>query len=120
MNCSKCGFKNEEQANFCKQCGSPLNIIENSSNDSTSINQNILLGIIILFSSFTTIFWFIYTRILDDWWEYKYIAFAINILSVLVPLVISFFIKDKVMKIICVVFSLIALGLSLYSNISNF
>lgn len=54
MYCSKCGFDNKDDAQFCKKCGNALNIHssikqfnEISKNDNSSNNNNKLIAIVI-------------------------------------------------------------------------
>lgn len=57
MNCKACGFKNEEQAKFCKNCGSQLKVLnqqinsnkQDEYNNKRKKSKNIVVVVIIVF-----------------------------------------------------------------------
>lgn len=46
MNCPKCGNENENEAKFCKHCGTPLNSGSNATTKTTDKNKMIIIALI--------------------------------------------------------------------------
>lgn len=46
MNCPKCGNENENEAKFCKHCGTPLNSVSNATTKTTDKNKMIIIALI--------------------------------------------------------------------------
>ena len=46
MNCPKCGNENENEAKFCKHCGTPLNSVSKATTKTTDKNKMIIIALI--------------------------------------------------------------------------
>lgn len=120
MNCTKCRSQIDEKANFCQQCGAPINAIKSTFTDYNIFNPYMLLSILVLFYSFMVIIYFIITRVFEAWYNYVYFNLFLNLVILSVPLILSFFIKVNLLKIICIIFSVVAFGLHLFVLINYF
>lgn len=117
MNCSNCFTENENDASFCKNCGTNLSSL------TTYKKKNITFDIL-LFISIT--YWFamdflniIIRTFIDNWYDspFKYFQIGTNLIYAAIPIIIALSIKAKGLKIPAIVFAGLIACYILYNNI---
>ena len=117
-NCQKCQTQNEENTQFCRNCGTNLHLNQESQTNTKKADTFILIFLIYLFvSSFIA---FVFKKFVDNWYEgtTKYIQFAMNIIYAFTPILVSMAIKNKVAKKVGIILASIVAVYIIYSNIN--
>ena len=102
MNCPKCNHENEDGAMFCRNCGSPMRVVEKNESNVSSI----LLLIWVIASCVLYIGRMIFEELFPEWWDYSWgmwvqsmFAIATHINCILPALAI----KNKTMKFVGII-----------------
>lgn len=118
MNCSRCGTSNDNTAKYCRNCGTELTIFpEQVKADSRSTSHLILIFLCITFAGSMT--QFAIQRLVNNWYEspvriVQGILWLVqNVSFILLPLAI----RDKNLRIIGLVITIIMIIYWSYSNI---
>lgn len=117
MNCSKCGFQNEEQAKYCEQCGTPLfemtKVSTEDSNIFVSISALLLVLFPLIYKIHHKIFLLIYGG--DDYYKiYETVAYRITgaflaVLQFAIPVTLVIVVKNVKLKILIIVLAIVLL-----------
>ena len=116
MNCLRCNTPNEAGAKFCRNCGTNLHTtFQANANNKTS---DILLIIFVIIAFITTAVQFLIEKLADNWYESptKYYYGALWILQNLCFILIPLAIKDKSIKIIGLIITMIIVAFWVYSS----
>ncbi len=118
MNCPKCQTGNEENAQFCRNCGTNLYISQMLQTDTKLADTLILIFLIYLFVSSLT--GFALQKVVDNWYEgtTKYIQIGMNLVYAFTPVLLGIAIKNKTGKIIGIILASIFAFYIIYSNIN--
>jgi len=116
MLCPKCFQENDDNALFCKHCGSKLIKQENASDNTSSILLLVWAIVFIVAGSIQTLI----TLLVDDWYygswrTFYFLVCAIHNASNILPAIA---IKNNTMKIIAIVLVAIPTLYYIYRNIS--
>ncbi|MFI5405468.1 MAG: zinc ribbon domain-containing protein [Nitrososphaerales archaeon] len=117
MNCLRCNTPNEEGAKFCKNCGMDLHTtLEAKANTKTS---DTLLIVFVSIVFVTAVAQFAMQKLVDNWYESptKYIQGALWILQNLCFILIPLAIRNKSLKIVGLIITLIMVVYWVYSNV---
>ncbi|MBI5539560.1 MAG: zinc ribbon domain-containing protein [Bacteroidia bacterium] len=118
MICPKCFTENDNDALFCKKCGTNLNTGKPNKNSKNKIFD------ILLFISIT--YWFVMDflnviiRVLvNNWYDspFKYFQMGTNLIYAAIPIFIALSIKSKGLKIPAIIFAALISSYILYTNI---
>ena len=118
MNCLRCNTPNEEGAKFCKNCGMDLTYTPFQENQNSNPSDTFLI-IFISIGFLSAIAQFAIEKLVDNWYESptKYYRSALWILQNLSFILIPLAIKNKSIKIIGLIITLIMVIYWVYSNI---
>ena len=118
MNCLKCQTQNEVNAQFCKNCGTNLHyaVYAPKANNKTA---DILLVVFVGIGFFCGIMNFLINRFVDNWYEspIKYVQGFFWILQNLILILPALAIRNKILKIVSVIFTSLLVIDWIYSNI---
>jgi hypothetical protein len=117
MNCLRCNTPNEDGAKFCKNCGMDLHTtFDTKVNTKTS---DTLLIVFVCITFLIAIVQFAIQKLVDNWYEKptKHYTSALWILSNLCFILIPLAIRNKSLKIIGLIISLIMVVYWVYSNV---
>lgn len=116
MNCSKCPTQNEDNANYCKNCGTNLYAIAEPR--SGKVNTDNLLLIYILVAVIAAVAEFSIRQVVPNWYDspVKYLQGSFWILQNLSFILIPFAIKNQTLKIIGLSISCLIVLYWLYQN----
>jgi predicted acyltransferase len=117
MNCPKCQTQNEENAQFCRNCGTNLHQVLMSNSDNKS--SDILLIVFIIVALILNIAQFSIQKFVTDWYQSptKYIQGGFWILQNLSFLLIAIAIKNKPLKITGIILTVLLISYWLFTNI---
>ncbi|ANQ52762.1 zinc ribbon domain-containing protein [Flammeovirga yaeyamensis] len=117
MYCQKCQTQNEESAQFCRNCGTNLNILSESKSDNGITDTLLFIFIIIAFIS--AIAQFTIQKLDTNWYEgaTKYIQGGFWILQNFSFLLIAIAIKNKPLKITAIIITVLLISYWLYTNV---
>lgn len=118
MNCLRCNTPNEEGAKFCKNCGMDMTYTP-SNEDTDSKSSDKLLIIYLCITFFILVSAIAIEKLVDDWYQgsAKYIRGSLWVLSSLSMILIPLSIKNKSLKIIGLILTIIIAIYSTYSNV---
>jgi hypothetical protein len=120
MHCPKCQFQNEENAQFCRNCGTNLHapqVQQNQGND----NSSTLLLVYILVAFFVVIVQFVIQRTFSmSYWEtpWKYVRGIIGLISGFSIILPALAIKNRQLKIIGIILAALLALYHAYANIA--
>lgn len=117
MNCPKCQTQNDENAQFCRNCGTNMNIILESKPNDRTADTLLIIFIIIAFISGISQF---AIETLDTNWDEgatKYLHGGFLILKNLSIILIAIAIKNKPLKITAIIITVLLVSYWLYINI---
>lgn len=116
MNCSKCPTQNEDNANYCKNCGTHLYAIAEPR--SGKVNTDSFLLIYIIVAAIAAAAEFAIRHVVPDWYDspVKYLQGAFWIVQNLSFILIPFAIKNQTLKIIGLTISCLLVMYWLYQN----
>ena len=117
MNCLRCNTPNEDGVKFCKNCGMDLHTtFDNKANTKTS---DTLLIVFVCIAFLTAVVQFAIQKLVDNWYDKptKYYASALWILQNLCFILIPLAIRNKSLKIIGLIITLIMVIYWVYSNV---
>ena len=116
MDCQKCQIQNEENAQFCRNCGTNLRIIVESK---TSNNTDTLLLIFIIIAFVSAAVQFVMQKLIPNWYEgtAKYIQGVLWILQNISFVLIAIAIKNKSLKTVGIIITVLMIIYWLYVNI---
>lgn len=101
MKCPKCQTQNDEDAGFCKSCGLNLNLQIQEKNDK-KYKGDIFVFVSIAIMVCNRIYWMLISA--NYLWDtMKIPSIIVSIIVSSLPIVISFSLKQKPAKIICLV-----------------
>jgi len=118
MNCLRCNTLNEEGAKFCKNCGMDMTYTPSKENSNSKSSDTFLL-IFISLAFISAIAQFAIEKLVANWYESptKYYRSALWILQNLSFILIPLTIRNKSLKIIGLIITLIMVCYWVYSNI---
>lgn len=119
MNCKKCQTPNEENAQFCKNCGTNLHFCPEINNNNSK-KADILILIFLIATVVIGINQFAITKFVDHWWEeglYKYCYAGLSIIRAFLYVLLGLAIKNKVAKIIGIILASLWATYLIYDNI---
>jgi hypothetical protein len=101
MICPKCNHENEDDAMFCRHCGSSMNPVPEKESNTSSILIFVWIIAVGVLSVITTL----YTEFVGNWYEgiSKMIYIGIQIIHNFVMILPAFAIKNKTLKIIGII-----------------
>lgn len=117
MNCLHCNALNENDANFCKNCGAELHLsVEQVSNSKT---PETLLLVFLLITFTTTAAQFGLQKIVDNWYQRptRYIQGLLWIVQNLSFIMVPLAIKNKELKIVALVVTSALVIYWIYGNV---
>lgn len=117
MNCLHCNALNENDANFCKNCGAELHLsVEQVSNSKT---PETLLLVFLLITFITTAAQFGMQKIIENWFQRptRYIQGFLWIVQNLSFIMVALAIKNKELKIVALVVTSVMVIYWIYGNI---
>lgn len=108
MNCLRCNTPNEEGAKFCKNCGMDMTYTPSNENPNSTSSDTLLITYLCI-AFFTFISAFAIDKLVDNPYEgsMKYIRGSLWILSNLSMILIPLSIKNKTLKIIGLILTII-------------
>jgi uncharacterized membrane protein len=118
MNCPKCQTQNEENAQFCRNCGIKLYISQVPQANTKTVDTLILIFLIYLFiSSFTG---FAIQKLFDNWYEgtLKNIQIGMNLIYAFTPILLVIAIKNKAGRIFGIILASIFAIYIVYLNVN--
>jgi hypothetical protein len=118
MNCLRCNTENEEGAKFCKNCGMDMTYTPSNENlNSTSSDKLLITYLCIAFFVFISVF--AIDKLVDNPYEgpIKYIRGSLWALSNLSMILIPLSIKNKSLKIIGLILTIIMAIYWTYSSV---
>lgn len=135
MYCGNCGSYITDNSKFCSQCGArtairpPGRITEPTystidqplyvqNQAGTSQDKGFLICGIILFA--IDIFWAVFPRIVDNWYEYRAFTFPLSIIGYGIPIMFAVFTKRTDYKIVLFILGGILLCWSIIQNLIEF
>lgn len=118
MNCLRCNTPNEEGAKFCKNCGMDLFYKPSQENQNSKYSDTFLIIFISIFFVSDSALFGIF-KLVENWHEAptKYYRSALWILQYLSFILIPLSIKNKSIKIIGLIITLIIVVYWVYFNI---
>jgi glucan phosphoethanolaminetransferase (alkaline phosphatase superfamily) len=118
MNCLGCNTPNEEGAKFCKNCGIDLTHTPSNENKNSK-SSDILLITYLCMTFFILVFTFALEKLVDDWYEgpAKYIRGSLWVLSNLSMILIPLAIKNKSLKVIGLILTIVIAFYYTYSTV---
>jgi predicted amidophosphoribosyltransferase len=117
MYCPKCQSQNEENAQFCRNCGTNLHTPQvETKEDNTS---STLLFMYIAIMAISVLAQFEIQNLVDNWYEgvWKYVQGTLWLIQNLIFILIPLSIKNKALKIIGIVIAAILIIYWGYSNV---
>lgn len=115
MNCPRCNYWNDESKEFCLKCGWELAIEYTLSSSQYNKDLIIISSAIFIFSN--NLFWSIFPRVVNEWWEFKYMLIPLNLLIAAVPLFLSFSISIKSLKNTTITFGILNIIITVINQI---
>jgi len=118
MNCPRCQTENEQNAQFCRNCGTNLHSIP-SINQSGNKTLDVLVFISIAYWFVVNLANSIIQKLVVNWYDSpaKYFQIFTNILFAAIPILIAVSIRNKGLKIVAIVLAALLSISILYSNI---
>lgn len=117
MNCPKCQTQNEENAQFCKNCGTNMHYFQEPTTNSKTADLLILIFLIYMFVS--EIASFTIQKLVDNWYEgsTKYVIIGINLIAGISVILLGLSIRNKTSKIFGIILASLCAIYIIYSNI---
>ena len=118
MNCLRCNTENEERAKFCKNCGMDMTYTpSNENSNSTSSDKLLITFLCIVFFVFISAF--AIEKLVEDWYEgpFKYVGSSLLLLRNLSMILIPLSIKNKTLKVIGLIMTIIIVIYWVYGNV---
>ena len=99
MNCPRCQTQNEENAQFCRNCGTNMHYFQEPTTNSKPADLLIMVFLIYMFVS--EIARFAIQRLVDNWYEgtTKYIIIGINLIAGISVILLGISLRNKTSKI---------------------
>ena len=118
MNCSSCNNLNEEGAKFCNNCGINLYSTPSHKNLNPKLSD-ILLVIFLSITFFSVVAQFAIQKLVDNWYEgpTKYLQGLLWLLQNFIFILIPLSIKNKSLKIVGLIISIVLIMYWSYVNI---
>ena len=118
MNCQKCKTENEQNALFCKNCGTNL-YSKQVSNNSRNKTKDILVFISITYWFAMDFLNLIIRNFINNWYDspFKYFQIGTNLIYAAIPVLIALSIRVKGLKIPAIIFAGLTSLYILYTNI---
>ena len=118
MNCQKCKTENEQNALFCKNCGTNL-YSKQVSNNSRNKTMDILVFISITYWFAMDFLNLIIRNFINNWYDspFKYFQIGTNLIYAAIPVLIALSIRVKGLKIPAIIFACLTSLYILYTNI---
>lgn len=118
MNCLRCTTPNEEGAKFCKNCGMKMTY-KTSNENTTSKTSDTLLIIFLSVAFVTAIAQFAIQKLVVNWYEgpTKYVQGFLWLIQNLSFILIPLSIKNKIMKIVGLVITVIMVSYWVFTNL---
>jgi len=120
MNCQKCKTENEQNALFCKNCGTNL-YSKQVSNNSRNKTMDILVFISITYWFAMDFLNLIIRNFINNWYDspFKYFQIGTNLIYDAIPVLIALSIRVKGLKIPAIIFAGLTSLYILYTNIER-
>lgn len=119
MNCPKCQNQNEENASYCRNCGSSLHNIYNEPVKENTAGD-VLILITIIFMVINRIYYVFIPKFVEEWWTTMKIPNTIlNLIWGFIPIALAIAVRNKTMKIVLLVVGGLYLIYNLYENIAQ-
>jgi len=117
MNCQKCKTENEQNALFCKNCGTNL-YSKQVSNNSRNKTMDILVFISITYWFAMDFLNLIIRNFINNWYDspFKYFQIGTNLIYAAIPVLIALSIRVKGLKIPAIIFAGLTSLYILYYN----
>lgn len=118
MNCLRCNIENEEGAKFCKNCGMDVTFTPSNENTNSKSSDTFLI-VFIAIAFVSAIAQFAIEKLVDNWYESptKYIQASFWLLQNLSFILIPLSIKNKALKIIAFIITVIMVAYWVYTNV---
>ncbi len=118
MNCLRCNIENEEGAKFCKNCGMDMTFTPSNENTNSKSSDTFLI-VFIAIAFVSAIAQFAIEKLVDNWYESptKYIQASFWLLQNLSFILIPLSIKNKALKIIAFIITVIMVAYWVYTNV---
>ncbi len=119
MNCLRCNTQNEESAKFCKNCGMDMTYRPSNTNTNSKSSDTFLI-IFIAIAFVSAIAQFVIPKLVYNWYESptKYIQATFWILHNLSFILIPLSIKNKSLKIVGFIITVIPVIYWAYVNVT--
>ena len=118
MNCHRCLTQNDENARFCKNCGTDMHHFQETTTNSKTPDLLILLFLIIMFVC--DIARFAIQTLVTNWYEgtSKYIIIGLNLIGGIAVILAGISIRNKTSKIFGIIIASLYILYIIYANIS--
>jgi hypothetical protein len=118
MNCLRCNTPNEEGAKFCRNCGMDLSYTPSKENANSKYADTLLI-IFICIAFISAIAQFAIQKLVDNWYESPtiYIQGSLWILQNLSFILIPLSMKNKNLKIVGIIITVIMVIYWVYTNV---
>jgi hypothetical protein len=118
MNCLRCNTPNEEGAKFCRNCGMDLSYTPSKENANSKYADTLLI-IFICIAFISAIAQFAIQELVDNWYESptKYIQGSLRLLKNLSFILIPLSMKNKNLKIVGIIITVIMVIYWVYTNV---
>lgn len=133
MHCKHCGNQIENDSKFCSFCGGkvePIGLqetliqqepkqeikyVQKEVTSSTSQDNNgYLIGGLVFFG--VQLFWILWTKLVDNWYDYDYVGKVVNLIFMGIPILFSIYTRKKEHKVILLIAGLLLVFWSIYQN----
>jgi hypothetical protein len=112
MKCPKCQTQNDTDAGYCKCCGLNLNL-QTMDNNETPVKGDVFIIVAIAIMVCNRIYWTIISS--NYIWEaMKIPSIVVSIIMYSLPIIISFSIKQKVVKLVFAIIGILYFLLNTY------
>lgn len=117
MNCLRCNTPNEEGAKFCKNCGMDMNYTPSNENTNSTSSDKLLITYLCI-SFFAFISGFAIDKLVEDSYSdsTRYIQYTLWMVMNLSMILIPLSIKNKSLKIVGLILTLIMVIYWSYNN----
>jgi hypothetical protein len=108
MNCLRCNTENEEGVKFCKNCGMDMTYTPSNENSNSTLSDKLLITYLCI-AFFVFISTFAIDKLVDNPYEVpiNYVRGSLRILGILSMILIPLSIKNKSLKIIGLILTII-------------
>ena len=118
MNCLRCNTENEEGVKFCKNCGMDMTYTPSNENSNSTSSDKLLITYLCI-AFFVFISTFAIDKLVDNPYEVpiNYVRGSLRILGILSMILIPLSIKNKSLKIIGLILTIIMAIYWTYGNV---